>query len=133
MINRVHLMSVSVLSAVLLLAGCGPSKSSSDVNNRYGSFNHLESELNSLRATLAPESNFNGTYNPIEDQLGSACSMLAKAEDVPEELRSEVERLPGLEKKLHEVYNGPDASKESMMAVVDEMQAIIDKIKESGL
>ena len=121
------------MSAVLLLAGCGPSKSSSDVNNRYGSFNHLESELTSLRQTLSPDSNFNGTYNPIEDQLGSACSMLAKAEDVPDELRSEVERLPGLEKKLHEVYNGPDASKEAMMAVVDEMQAIIDKIKESGL
>lgn len=133
MINRVHLLSVSFLCTAVLLVGCGPSKTSTDVNDRYGAFNHLEQELASLKSTLAPESSYTGNYDPVEDQLGEACSMLAKNENIPEELRPQLKELVTLERYLHEVYNSPEASKENLMAVVYEMEAIIENVKTAGL
>ena len=131
MINRVHLLSVSLLCAVVFLVGCGPSRSSTDVNDRYGAFNHVEDELRSLKMTLEPTSSFNGSYNPIEDQLGSSIHYLHVNEDLPEELKPMSQQLKDLELKLHDVYNSPEASKESLMAVVVEMEAIIEKMKET--
>jgi hypothetical protein len=100
------------------------------MTNRFGQFNRLEEELNSLRQTLSPESSYQGQYDPVEDQLGSAIGYLTNNENLSEELRDQAKELFKLEKYMHDLYNSPDASKESLLAVVDEMQAIVDSIKE---
>jgi len=130
MINRVHLLSVSLLCAVVFLVGCGPSRDSTDVNDRYGAFNEMESELQSLRSTLADDSPYDGSYDPAEDQLGSAIGYLKRNKDLPAELKPRADELFALELKIHDVYNSPEASKESLRAVVEEMQAIIDDMKD---
>lgn len=130
MINRVRLVSLSLLCAVIFLVGCGPSRDSSRMTNRFGQFNRLEEELNSLRQTLSPESSYQGQYDPVEDQLGSAIGYLCENENITAEMREQAEELFKLEKYIHDVYNGPDASKENLLAVLDEMQVIVDSLKE---
>jgi hypothetical protein len=127
MINRVRLLAL--LCAAVFLVGCGPSRGSSNVNDRFGAFNRIEDELNQARNNINHEK-YRGQYDPVEDQLGSAISYLRDNENITAEMREQAEELFKLEKYIHDVYNGPDASKENLLAVLDEMQVIVDSLKE---
>lgn len=117
------------LCVIVLLTGCFESKTSGDPRGFYGSFNNVKQEVRNLKSTVDNE-NWYGQNNPVEDQVQSSIYALMTNDDVVgTEIEPEAKKLYELEAKVHQVYRSPDATKEKMQEVVNEMWAIVEKIE----
>ena len=117
------------LCIIVLLTGCFESKTSGDPRGFYGSFNIVKQEIQLLKSTIDNQ-NWYGQNNPVDDQVQSAIKALMINTDVAgTPIEAEAKKLYELEAKLHEVYRSPDATKEKMQEVADEMWAIVEKIE----
>lgn len=126
MINGLRLAGFLCITG--LLVGCGPSATTQDVRTSIGAFNIVKQEIDSLKATI-DNPNWQGQYNPIEDQVQSALSSLAKNEKVVgTPLEAEAKKLLELEAKAQQIYNSPDATREKVEEVVNEMVAVVEKM-----
>ena len=117
------------LCVIVLLTGCFESKTSGDPRGFYGSFNNVKMEVESLKLTIDND-NWYGQNNPVEDQVQSSIKALMINDDVVgTPIEAEAKKLYELEAKMHQVYRSPDATKEKMQEVADEMWAIVQKIE----
>jgi len=127
MIKGLHL--TAILCAVLLLVGCGESRTSMDTRGYYGAFNMIVSEVDNLSQQVNSE-HFRGQSNPVEDQLGSAIHAFMRNEDVKgTPLEAEAQKLADQEQQIQEIWSSRNGTVERIREVVKEMQGQVEHMK----
>ncbi|MCH2119234.1 MAG: hypothetical protein MK161_16215 [Pirellulales bacterium] len=128
MITRVRLLCL--MCAGVIVAGCGPDPGNSNQRNRWGATNEMETYLTETIETIEHPT-YVGEYDPAPDQLQGACYSLMQNENIAgTPLEEKAKQMVALEQKIHDVYNSPEASKETLLAVCKEMEALLAEIRE---
>jgi len=127
MVNGLRL--TGCLCTVLLLVGCGESRTSIDTRGYYGAFNMIELEVNDMNQNVNSEK-YRVKYNPVEDQLGSAIYAFMRNEDVKgTPLEAEAKKLADQEQEILKIWKTRGRTVEKIRAAVKEMHDQVEHMK----
>lgn len=119
----------AVFCPVVLLLGCGESKTSVDSRTYSGAFNNIVIETEDMQTSVFSES-YDPRLEPVPDQFGSAVAAFMRNKDVKgSPLEAEAQKLLDLEKKIMGIWRSPDGSLEKLRAAVQEVVDQVEHMK----